>query len=237
MPYLNYTQLLTSTGLVPAGVNIVYIDNQLDFWSNQINQLTNQSFNSTVVKSIVKSINQCRQSNLYFSAFLNDINFKVEYKAKGSSAWLVAILNTDYTLLHPNFDTFVSGLEINSPIVGIDFKCLKCICECVEFKIAGIKSWSTALPDDLRLILIELAKTSLSSDPNSYLSGMLPTQQQFNLMESDSDQTRTTRWYRDRDNIATKNKMLLLGFDNPLYTNVLSKYQRASLNINYRFNV
>lgn len=236
MPYLNYTQLLTSTGLVPAGVNIVYIDRQLDFWSNQINQLTNQSFNSTLVKSIVKSINQCGQSNLYFSAFLNDINFKVEYKAKGSSTWLVATLNTNYTLLHPNFDTFVSGLEIDSPIIGIDFKCLKCICECVEFRITGVKSWSTALPDDLHLILIELAKTSLSYDPNSYTSGMLPMQSQFNLMESDSDQTRTTRWYRDRDNIAIKNKMLLLGFDNPLYTSILSKYQRASLNINYRFN-
>lgn len=237
MPYLTFNDYITLTGLNSVGVNTNFINNQINLWSNQINQFTNQYFsNDYSTQSNTINITQCSQNIINFTAFNNDVNFKVEYRQRGSQIWLLATKDINYTIINPQFTTYINGQQINNPIVGVNLECLMCTCECQEFKITGSRYWSNGLPDELKYILIDLITTSLSNNSNCYTSGILPQKYQLEFIELDSDQTRTTRWKRDTKSLEYRNQKIALGINNPEFTSVLSKYQRASLNINYRFN-
>jgi hypothetical protein len=239
MSYFTLANYQTVTGLTLAGVNSAYIDNKLNFWSSQINQLTGQSYNSGAnISSVIKRFKKCHDWKMNIGGWQNTLAnpLVVSVRTVGSTTWQTLVENKDFTFVYPQFNTFVGYSQVANPIVSLNFSCLSCRCKCEEIKLEGDKRWSNGLPDDLKNILIELTEILLKNDDNAYTSGQLPSKYLFQQVKSESDQTRSVSWQRDDKLQASNNQKLAQGVAYSEYQSVISKYLRYNFNLNASFN-
>ncbi len=234
MTYLTLAQYQTQTGLSLTGVNSTYLDNKLALWSSQINLYTGQKFNTSNEKTLIKRLKQCGQTKINFGGWLEFP--AIEIKPVGQSVWQPAVLDKDFTYLYPNFDTYIDGQEVNSPVTGIDFSCLSCRCKCEQIRIVGDNRWSEELPDNLKAILVELLEATLKADPNAYIGGQLPSHLFFENVKSESDQTRSISFFRDENQIKANNSKITKGVNNLEFASILNVYLQYNYNLNYTFN-
>lgn len=237
MQYLSILEYEALYGTI-LNPNTLYINTKIQNWSRQIEELLGQSFGTTTrIKNLIIDVNTCGEYLFKFKAF-QPTGIKVSVKLKGSDSWQLLTKGVDFDFIYPDFDTIVlNSAVILDPIVGVDFRCYRCNCECEEFKIEGLNFWNSTLPDDLKTILIDLLETLLKTDPNAYLDGLIPNNILVNDIESERDQTRSVSWFVDTDKIKILNKKLKDGVSFNDFFNIYKKYKLASLNLYKRFKL
>jgi hypothetical protein len=234
MSYLSLTEFSNITGTSLVGVNLTYLNFLLEKWSTQINQLTNCDFsnNDKNIEIEIKNY-KCGNKILKFSPFI--IISKVEIKKIGDSTWFDLIELVDYEYIYCSFDSYVANALIDKPIVGLDFSCLSCLCECEKVKITGDNRFSTGLVNELKNILIDLVYDTLDTDEKAYISQVLPNSKLLKQVESETDQTRTIKWTRNQSVLLQKERAEKSLNHLDFYSTV-AKYYKETINITQTFN-
>jgi hypothetical protein len=233
--HLTIAQYRTLTGLPLVGVNDLYVDFKLKTWSKQIDKLTTQNWSTQTSSDFTVDVQSCGEYLFKFQA-MEKAGLQISVRHKRQTNWIPLTEHTDYKLLRPDFDTVVADEIIASqPIIGLDFRCYRCNCECQEFKITGEKFWHNGIADDLQSILIDLVENLLKVDNQAYTGGIIPIQNALNDVKRESDQTRSVEWNIDTDKIAKINEKLRLGVNAPEYWNIIEPYALASMNLYRRF--
>lgn len=234
--YLTIAQYATLTGKNITGINVIYADFLLKKWSGQIEEITKQYFFSPNLQILDKNFRYCGDYKLEFSAFQKE-NLIVSVRHKKSTQYTVLIPNTDFEYKFPDFNTVVNDVIINKPVVGLDFSCYRCNCECEKVKIEGNNSWSLAIPDDIRNLLIDLLENELRVNNEIYTNLQIPANKAINEIVRDTDLTRTIQLRTDDKLLDLTRAKSALGVFHPAYLSVLAKYKLASINIYKRFSL
>lgn len=232
--YLTINEYRILTGLDLSNLNEVYVNSKLSFWSTQLRILSTQNFGlQNLLRAKTYNIRNCKDYKIFFSGWRPFP--KVEVRQIGTLEWQELKPDSDFRWVYPHFTTTQNGVEIENPVVGIDFSCLSCRCCCEELRLIGDSRWSVGLPDDLNFILLDLVSVLLQTDNKAYIGGLLPSSELWKQIRSETDQTRSISWFRDENNLKTNNQKLSSGFNSPEYSSVFAKYQTYSFNNTYRF--
>jgi hypothetical protein len=227
MQYLTLAQFY-SPSVIPAGVDTVFVENQIKLWSSQLNRLTHTQFVKPLVKKSKSYNTYCSLTKMKIGAWLNDSDFSVDIREKGTNIWKPLVKEVDYQISFPEMATYINGQEILDPIVGLDFSCLTCFCCCEEIRVTGYNCWSDGLPDDLLMLFRELTKLQLATGSTLSTSTADCTSDNQTI-ESMSDPNESVKFYINTDQVKTNanklNKGLLFGD----YQSILWYYARYSI--------
>jgi hypothetical protein len=233
MAFFTSTQISTLTGQSLVGVNIANLDLRLQLLDYQIQSLTMQNFGTVPVPNVqTKKVIHCGQKKWYFGGYIQKP--KIFYKQRGNSNWIEMIEGSDYEYIYPDFVTTVDGLVVNSPVVGVDFRCLSCRCACEDLKVEGDKRWSSGLPDDLRFLYIQIISDFIANDPALQTATGNTTCSDFPI-KSEKDHTTSVEYVVNEDLIKQSQSNSKNGFNSALFTPFFTKYSRYNFNLNMRF--
>ena len=128
----------------------------------KINNYTQTQFEITANLTKKIRIDQCHSTYIKIGAWQDNLNFSCKLLNKDLSIVKTLVKNIDYQLEY-SFD--------NSCIVALNFTCSDTLLDkCAFLEITGDYGWSVAIPDDLYLSLLYMAKTNLNTivNNNSY---------------------------------------------------------------------
>jgi hypothetical protein len=233
MSFFTSLQYSSLTGQSLFGLNTVYLDFKLQQLDIQLQSLTLQNFGTTIVsQSQVTKVAQCGQKKWLFGGYMQKPI--ISYKERGNSTWIVMMEGSDFEFIYPDFTTNINNQAVQNPVVGVDFSCLSCRCECQDLKVEGDKRWSNGLPDDLRLLYISAIENLIDNDPKSKNTVAGSSCSEYTV-KSESDHSTSVTYYINEDLIKQNQASLKNGFNDVLFTPIFSKYLRYNFNFNTRF--
>ena len=167
-PYFNYDDFKTLTGLivVPSGFTVSYINEFLQSWSDQVDIFCNTTFKLLPNSKKNYPIPNCQASVVYIDSWQDDANLVITNVSKSNNTSTPIIKGVNFEYIYS---------KDNKCIVGLDFGCKDCLCECEQITVRGTFGWQEGLPVVFKTALIEALKALLSTSRTVGGTQSLPT--------------------------------------------------------------
>lgn len=162
MPYLTISELANAGISLPAnGFSVSYIETVLSVWEQQIDQYIGTQFTITD-KNVDYRINQCQDTYLHIGSWQVD-GLHIQLLNRYKQVVKILQLDTDYHLVF-SFD--------KKCVIGLDFRCLSCLCDCQYIRVTGSWGWSDTVPGTVKLLLINLVRLLISTNQSNSNLGL-----------------------------------------------------------------